>query len=68
MRLPSGDLKRGNNGFRGAVMGKECTGFHTSAALRAALGIDHEELVYPHQGRYFRLTDVSGSVVRGILS
>lgn len=38
------------------------------ATMLHLLGIDHEQLVFPHQGRYFRLTDVSGSVVRGILS
>ena len=38
------------------------------ATLLHLLGIDHEQLVYPHQGRYFRLTDVSGSVVRAILA
>ena len=28
------------------------------------LGVDHERLTYKHQGRYYRLTDVSGRVVR----
>ena len=28
-----------------------------------ALGLDHEKLVFRHQGRDFRLTDVGGSVV-----
>jgi hypothetical protein len=32
------------------------------------LGIDHERLTYPFQGRQFRLTDVSGKVVRDILA
>ena len=31
-------------------------------------GIDHERLTYKHQGRYYRLTDVSGNIVRGILA
>ena len=31
------------------------------------LGIDHERLTYRYQGRDFRLTDVSGRVVRDIL-
>jgi len=31
------------------------------------LGIDHERLTFRFQSRDFRLTDVSGSVVKGIL-
>ena len=38
------------------------------ATLLHLLGVDHEQLVFPHQGRYFRLTDVAGRVVRGILA
>jgi hypothetical protein len=32
------------------------------------LGIDHERLVFPFQGRDFRLTDVQGRVVHDILA
>jgi len=32
------------------------------------MGIDHERLTYRYQGRDFRLTDVHGSLVKGILS
>ena len=32
------------------------------------LGIDHERLTYKFQGRYFRLTDVHGNVVKDILA
>lgn len=38
------------------------------ATVLNQLGLDHERLVYKHQGRRFRLTDVSGKVVRDILS
>lgn len=38
------------------------------ATLLHQLGIDHEQLVYKHQGRRFRLTDVEGHVVKDILS
>jgi len=31
-------------------------------------GIDHEKLTYKFQGRYYRLTDVHGDVVQGILA
>ena len=32
------------------------------------LGIDHERLTYKFQGRRYRLTDVHGRVIDGILS
>jgi len=38
------------------------------ATLLHLLGLDHERLTYRHAGRDFRLTDVYGTVVRGILS
>lgn len=38
------------------------------ATLLHLLGIDHERLVHKYQGRWFRLTDVHGEVVRGILA
>ena len=40
--------------------------FH--ATMLATLGIDHKRLTYRFQGRDFRLTDVHGHVVNGILS
>jgi hypothetical protein len=38
------------------------------ATLLHRLGVDHEKLTYRFQGRRFRLTDVHGKVLRGILS
>jgi hypothetical protein len=38
------------------------------ATILNNLGIDHTRLTYKFQGRHFRLTDVSGSIVRSILS
>jgi len=38
------------------------------ATLLHLLGLDHERLTYKHQGRRFRLTDVSGNVVQGVLA
>jgi hypothetical protein len=38
------------------------------ATLLHLLGIDHEKLFYTSQGRRFRLTDVSGKLVKGILT
>ena len=37
------------------------------ATLLHLLGVDHEKLTFRFQGRYFRLTDVHGNVVRDIL-
>jgi hypothetical protein len=38
------------------------------ATLLHLLGIDHERLTYRFQGRYFRLTDVHGQVVKDLLA
>jgi hypothetical protein len=39
-----------------------------NATILHQLGLDHEKLTYKFQGRDFRLTDVHGSVVKGLLS
>ena len=38
------------------------------ATVLHLLGIDHEQLVFKHQGRRYRLTDVAGKVVKDILA
>jgi hypothetical protein len=38
------------------------------ATMLYLLGVDHEKLTYKFQGRNFRLTDVAGKVVKGILA
>jgi uncharacterized protein (DUF1501 family) len=38
------------------------------ATMLHLLGIDHERLTFLAQGRYFRLTDVAGKVVKGVLA
>jgi uncharacterized protein (DUF1501 family) len=38
------------------------------ATILHLLGLNHERLTYHHQGRDFRLTDVSGTVVRDLLA
>ena len=40
--------------------------FHATALH--CLGIDHERLIYRHQGRDFRLTDVEGNVLQELLA
>jgi hypothetical protein len=39
-----------------------------NATILHCLGIDHTRLTYKFQGRYYRLTDVHGRVVRDVLS
>jgi uncharacterized protein (DUF1501 family) len=38
------------------------------ATLLHLLGLDHQRLTYRHAGRDFRLTDVYGKVVHGVLA
>ncbi len=38
------------------------------ATILHLLGLEHEELTYFHDGRKFRLTDVSGEVVKAVLA
>ena len=38
------------------------------ATMLHLMGIDHEKLIYKFQGRYFRLTDVHGTLVKPILA
>ncbi|MEX0727141.1 MAG: DUF1501 domain-containing protein [Planctomycetaceae bacterium] len=63
----------------GSVYGKSCeygyniaeNGVHVHdlhATLLHLLGIDHERLTYKFQGRRYRLTDVHGKVVEGVLA
>jgi uncharacterized protein (DUF1501 family) len=38
------------------------------ATILHLLGLDHEKLTYKYAGRDFRLTDVHGNVVKGVMS
>ncbi|MFM7100503.1 MAG: DUF1501 domain-containing protein [Verrucomicrobiota bacterium] len=53
-------------GIRVARDGVHVHDFH--ATLLHLFGIDHERITFRHQGRYFRLTDVHGHVVKSILA
>ncbi len=53
-------------GIRVAEQGVHVHDFH--ATILHLLGMDHTRLTYRHAGRDFRLTDVSGEVVRAILA
>ena len=41
---------------------------HLHATILALLGLDHEKLTFRYAGRDFRLTDVHGEVIRGIIA
>jgi len=38
------------------------------ATMLHLLGLDHEKLTFKHQGRRYRLTDVAGKLVKGIVA
>lgn len=38
------------------------------ATMLHLMGIDHEQMIFKHQGRRYRLTDVAGKVVKGVLA
>jgi hypothetical protein len=38
------------------------------ATMLHLMGVDHEKLIYKTQGRYFRLTDIAGHLVKPILA
>ncbi len=52
-------------GYSVATDGVHVHDFH--ATILHLLGVDHERLNFRHQGRYYRLTDVAGKVVRGLI-
>jgi hypothetical protein len=39
-----------------------------NATILHLLGINHERLTFPFQGRDYRLTDIHGSLVKGIVA
>jgi Protein of unknown function (DUF1501) len=67
-------------GFKGAIVHGETDDYGYNivrdpvsvhdlhATLLHCLGLDHERLTYRFQGRDFRLTDVHGQVVKGLLA
>ncbi len=71
--MAGGGVKRGSVhgetdelGYNIARDGLHIHGLH--ATIMHLLGIDHERPTYKFQGRRYRLTDVHGEVVQGILS
>ena len=71
--MAGGGIKRGHTfgesddfGFNVAADGVHV--HDLQATILHCLGINHEKLTYLFQGRQFRLTDVHGKVVKGVLS
>ena len=53
----------------GIEVAKDMVHFHDfHATILHLLGMDHKRLTYRHAGRDFRLTDVAGEVVKGVLA
>jgi len=53
----------------GGVLVEDAVHTHDlQATILHLLGLDHKRLTYHYQGRDFRLTDVAGEVVKGILA
>jgi hypothetical protein len=55
-------------GYRYVEDGQQMHVHDLHATMLYLCGIDHKQLIYRYQGRDFRLTDVAGNVVKGILA
>jgi hypothetical protein len=58
----------GTDEFGFASAGDKIEVFDIQATILHLLGLDHTKLTYRFQGREFRLTDVSGRVLKRALS
>jgi len=64
-----GGLSHGSTDEHGAEAVKDKVHIHDwHATMLHLLGLDHEKLTYRYAGRDFRLTDVKGEVVKGVVS
>jgi len=73
--LAGGGIKGGTTwgstddlGYRFLEDGQQVHVHDLHATMLYLCGVDHKKLTYRYQGRDFRLTDVSGNVVKGILT
>jgi hypothetical protein len=71
--MAGGGIKGGSSigetdeiGYRAAVDPVSIHDVH--ATILALFGLDHTKLTYFHEGREFRLTDVSGELIRKIMA
>ena len=64
-----GGIRYGSTDETGAKAEQDKVHLHDlHATMLHLLGLDHERLTYRYAGRDFRLTDVSGDVVKGVLA
>ena len=64
-----GGIAYGKTDDFGAAVAEDAVHVHDfHATILQCLGFDHEKLTFRHAGRDFRLTDVSGQVVKAILA
>jgi hypothetical protein len=64
-----GGLAWGRSDELGATVAENGVHVHDlHATILRLLGLDHERLTYRHAGRDYRLTDVAGRVVQGVLA
>lgn len=73
MWLAGGGIRGGTSWGRSDEFGMDVAedGVHVhdlNATILHLLGLNHERLTFRHQGREYRLTDVHGNVVDGILA
>jgi hypothetical protein len=71
--MTGGGIKRGitygeSDDFAHSVVKDPVDVHDLHATLLRLLGIDHEKLTFRFQGRYFRLTDVYGKVIPGLMA
>jgi hypothetical protein len=66
--LKHGIAYGGTDEFGYRAVENPCTIFDLWATILHLLGLDHEKLTYRFGGRDFRLTDVHGEVIKGVLA
>ena len=73
MWMAGGGIKRGitygkTDDFSFNVVEDPVHVYDLHATMLHCLGVDHEKLTYKFQGRHYRLTDVHGKVIPGLLA
>jgi hypothetical protein len=71
--MAGGDMRRGvvygeTDDFSYNVVRDPVHVHDLNATILHAAGIDHKRLTFKFQGRHYRLTDVHGEVMRGLLA
>jgi hypothetical protein len=73
MWLAGGGVKKGvslgeTDDYSYNIVSDPVSVFDLQATILHLLGIDHKRLTYKFQGRYFRLTDVHGELIKNVLA